>query len=72
MGLSKEIFCIMREEQFNAMQEAERESLIYVEVREANEYENNKNDMNYLTLKKAEKKAKTDLQTYLYNKRNNN
>lgn len=70
MGLSKEVFCIMREEQFNAMQPQERESLIYVEFREANEWENNKDDSNYLTLKKAEKKAKNDLQTYLFNKRN--
>lgn len=71
MGASKEIFCIMREEQFNAMEQHERESLIYVEFREANEWENNKNDDNYLKLKKAEKKAKNDLQTYLFNKRNN-
>jgi len=72
MGTSKEIFCIMREEQFNAMQQHEREALIYVEFREQNEYENNKDDKNYLTLKKAEKKSKNDLQTYLFNKRNNN
>jgi len=71
MGATKEIFCIMREEQFNAMAQAERESLIYVEVRELNEYQNNKDDPNYLTLKKAEKKAKADLQQYLYNKRHN-
>ena len=70
MGASKEIFCIMREEQFNAMQQHEREALIYVEFREQNEYENNKEDKNYLTLKKAEKKAKNDLQSYLFNKRN--
>jgi len=70
MGASKEIFCIMREEQFNAMQQHERESLIYVEFRESNEYENNKDDKNYLTLKKAEKKAKNELQQYLFNKRN--
>lgn len=70
MGVSREIFCIMREEQFNAMQQQERESLIYVEFREANEYQNNKDDANYIKLKKAEKKAKNDLQTYLFNKRN--
>lgn len=69
MGASREIFCIMREEQFNAMQQQERESLIYVEFREANEYQNNKNDANYIELKKAEKKAKNDLQEYLYQKR---
>ena len=69
MSSSKEIFCVMREEQFNAMQQEERESLIYVEFREANEYLNNKDDANYIKLKKAEKKAKNDLQTYLFNKR---
>ncbi len=71
MGASREIFCIMREEQFNAMQQEEREYLIYVEFREANEYQNNKDDPNYIKLKKAEKKAKNELQTYLFNKRNN-
>ena len=71
MGASKDIFCIMREEQFNAMQQSERESLIYVEFRESNEYENNKDDENYRRLKTLEKKAKNDLQTYLFNKRNN-
>lgn len=70
MAASREIFCIMREEQFNAMKQQERESLIYVEFREANEYQNNKDDSNYIKLKKAEKKAKNDLQTYLFNKRN--
>jgi hypothetical protein len=69
MGASREIFCIMREEQFNAMEQEERESLIYVEFREANEYQNNKDDANYIKLKKAEKKAKNDLQEYLYQKR---
>ena len=71
MGASREIFCIMREEQFNEMQQHERESLIYVEFREANEYQNNKDDANYVKLKKSEKKAKDDLQKYLFNKRNN-
>ena len=71
MGMSKEVFCIMREQQFNEMQQQERESLLYVEFRESNEYENNKDDPNYIKLKKSEKKAKNDLQTYLFNKRNN-
>ena len=60
----------MREEQFNAMQQHEREALIYVEFRESNEYDNNKDDKNYLTLKKEEKKAKNKLKQYLFNKRN--
>ena len=72
MQSSKEYFLIMREEQFNAMEESDRMNLIYVESRESNEWENNKTDVNYTTLKKAEKKAKNDLQTYLYNKRHNN
>lgn len=70
MGASKEIFMIMREEQFNAMTEQERANLLYIEVRESNEYENHKDDSNYLTLKKAEKKAKNALQEYLFIKRN--
>ena len=69
---NREYFLIMREEQFNAMEERDRTNLIYVESRESNEYENNKTDVNYIKLKKAEKKAKNDLQTYLFNKRHNN
>lgn len=69
MGASKEIFMIMSEQQFNEMSEVERENLLYIEVRESNEYEMHKDDDNYLTLKKAEKKAKKYLQEYLYQKR---
>ena len=71
MGASKEYFLIMREDQFNAMEEADRSNLIYIEARESNEYQNNKEDLNYIKLKKVEKKAKNDLQVYLFNKRNN-
>jgi hypothetical protein len=71
MGASKEYFLIMREDQFNAMQEVDRMNLIYVEARESNEYENNKNDPNYIKLEKLQRKSKKDLQNYLYNKRNN-
>lgn len=66
----KEYFTIMREEQFNAMSEQDRANLIYIEVRESNEWEKHKEDEHYRKLKKAEKKAKNDLQTYLFNKRN--
>jgi hypothetical protein len=71
MGASKEYFIIMREDQFNAMEEIERSDLLYIEARESNEYDNNKDDFNYIKLKKSEKKAKKDLQVYLFNKRNN-
>ena len=71
MGASKEYFLIMREDQFNAMHELDRMNLIYVEARESNEYENNKDDGNYIKLEKLQRKAKKDLQNYLYNKRNN-
>ena len=60
---------IMREDQFNAMDANDRANLLYIEFREENEYENNKNDVNYISLKKAEKKAKKDLRIYLFNKR---
>ncbi len=52
MGAAKDVFCIMRESQFNEMTREEREALIYVEFREANEYEKNKDDEAYLKLKK--------------------
>jgi hypothetical protein len=71
MQSSKEYFLIMREDQFNAMDSVDRMNLIYVEARESNEYENNKNDPNYIKLEKLQRKAKKDLQIYLYQKRNN-
>jgi hypothetical protein len=69
MQSNREIFMIMREDQFNAMDSNDRANLLYIEFREENEYQNNKDDVNYISLKKAEKKAKNDLQTYLFNKR---
>lgn len=72
MGASKEMFLIMQEELFNQLTPEFRSQINHIEVREANEWENNKDDENYLKLKKAEKKAKTELQTYLFNKRHNN
>jgi hypothetical protein len=71
MAASKEYFLIMREHQFNAMEPRDRMNLIYVEARESNEYENNKNDANYIKLEKLQRQAKKDLQIYLFNKRNN-
>jgi len=71
MGANKEMFLRMREEDFNQLSEMQRSIFTYVEVREENEYENNKNDANYLKLYKEQKKAKKNLQTYLFNKRNN-
>ena len=69
MGASKEIFLRMREDDFNALSNETRELFTYVEVREADEYEMNKEDKYYLSLKKAERKAKKDVQEYLYQKR---
>lgn len=69
MSASKELFLIMREELFNELSPEFRSRISHIEVREANEWESNKDDPNYLKLKKAEKKAKKDLQEYLFNKR---
>jgi hypothetical protein len=71
MSATKEMFLRMREDDFNALSNEVRDLFTYVEVREANEYETHKHDINYLSLYKAQKKAKKDLQDYLYNKRNN-
>ena len=72
MGISKVVFMIMREEDYLALSPEQRLSCIYTEIREANEYEMHKNDPNYLVLKSAEKKAKKDVQDYLFNKRHKN
>ena len=70
MERSKEMFLRMMESDFNELSEEQRSVFTYVEVREANEYENNKTDANYLSLYKARKKAKNNLQKYLFKKRN--
>ena len=56
----------------NALSNETRELFTYVEVREVDEYLNNKEDKYYLSLKKAERKAKKDIQTYLFSKRHPN
>jgi len=68
--MSKEMFLRMRENDFNELTEFQRSKFTYVEVREANEYESNKDDPNYLSLYKEQKKAKDNLQKYLFKKRN--
>jgi len=70
MSATKEMFLRMRENDFNELTEEQRSKFTYVEVREANEYENNKSDANYLKLYKEQKKAKNNLQKYLFEKRN--
>ena len=70
--MSKEMFLRMREAEFNALPNEIREQFTYVEVREVNEYETHKDDPKYLALKKAERKAKEEIQKYLFEKRHNN
>jgi len=69
MSASKEMFLRMREDDFNALSNETRELFTYAEVREVDEYLNNKDDINYLKLYKEQKKAKKNLQQYLYQKR---
>jgi hypothetical protein len=69
MGASKEMFLRMRETDFDNLSSETRSLFTYVEVHEANEYEENKEDENYLKLYKEQKKAKDNLQKYLYEKR---
>lgn len=69
MSASKEVFMIMQERDYLALSPEQRQACVYTEIRESNEYETHKSDPNYLKLKSAEKKAKNDLQTYLFNKR---
>lgn len=70
MSASKEIFLRMRESDFKELSEAQRSKFTYFDVREFNEYENNRNDPNYIKLYKEQKKAKDNLQKYLFDKRN--
>lgn len=72
MSAAKEMFLRMREQDFNELDNHTRSLFTYVEVREANEYEENRNDENYLKLYKEQKKSKDNLQKYLFDKRHNN
>jgi NAD(P)H-dependent flavin oxidoreductase YrpB (nitropropane dioxygenase family) len=69
MGANKEMFLRMRENDFDNLNSETRALFTYVEVREANEYEENRNDEMYLKLYKEQKKAKDNIQKYLYEKR---
>ena len=71
MSATKEMFLRMREQDFNELDNHTRSLFTYVEVRESNEYEENRNDENYLKLYKEQKKAKDNLQKYLFEKRHN-
>jgi len=66
---SKEYFLRMRSQDFDNLPNEIRGQFTYVELRESDEYEMNKEDKYYLSLKKAERKAKKDVQTYLFDKR---
>jgi len=69
MGANKEMFLRMRENDFDNLNSETRALFTYVEVREANEYEERRNDEMYLKLYKEQKKAKDNIQKYLYEKR---
>jgi len=69
MGASKEMFLRMRSQDFDNLPNEIRGQFTYVELRESDEYEMNKEDKYYLSLKKAERKAKNDVQKYLFDKR---
>ena len=72
MSASKEMFLRMREQDFNELDNHTRSLFTYVEVRESNEYEENKADYNYIKLYKEQKQAKDNLQKYLFEKRHSN
>jgi hypothetical protein len=72
MSATKEMFLRMREQDFNELDNHTRSLFTYVEVRESNEYEENRNDENYIKLYKEQKKAKDNLQKYLFEKRHSN
>ncbi len=72
MSATKEMFLRMREQDFNELDNHTRSLFTYVEVRESNEYEENRNDENYIKLYKEQKKAKDNLQKYLFDKRHGN
>jgi len=69
MSKANEMFLRMRAEDFEALDNNTRSLFTYVEVREANEYDEHKHDPKYLAYKNEERKAKEETQKYLFNKR---
>lgn len=72
MDGSKEMFLRMRMDDYNSLSSQTRSLFTYEEIRETNEYDNNKDDPDYLKLHKAKRKAAKEVQKYLFNKRHNN
>ena len=69
MGATNEYFLIMREQDYLSLTPEQRQSAIYIEVKNANEYLENYDDPVYQKLYKASKNAKKELEIYLYNKK---
>jgi len=69
MSKANEMFLRMRAEDFEALDNNTRSLFTYVEVREANEYDEHKHDPKYLAYKNEERKAKEETQKYLFNLR---
>ena len=69
MSKANEMFLRMRAEDFEALDNNTRSLFTYVEVREANEYDEHKHDPKYLAYKNEERKAKEETQKYLFDKR---
>jgi len=69
MSKANEMFLRMRAEDFEALDNNTRSLFTYVEVREANEYDEHKHDPKYVAYKNEERKAKEETQKYLFNKR---
>lgn len=66
---AKEMFLRMRVNDYNSLPLETRKLFTYEEIREVGEYENNKDDPNYLRLHKEKRKAAKEVQKYLFNKR---
>lgn len=69
MGASSEYFLIMREADYLSLSPEQRQSAIYTEVKNANEWIENNDDPVYHRLYTASKNAKKELEIYLYNKK---
>lgn len=69
MSKSFEYFLIMDEDDFVSLPSTVRSLFKYKEVRETNEYDENKDDEVYKELYKRKKKASDELQEYLFRKR---
>ena len=69
MGATSEYFLVLREQDYLSLTPEQRQSAIYTQVKDANEWAENESDPVYKKLYQAHRLAKKELEIYLFNKK---